>query len=342
MKKKAIPPFTLTAGQSGRLICNFTLPEGTAAPALKGAVSVHGQRVNMELVAENELLIPVLPAGVYLAEVRASGQCVLYGHIEVLPSPLAAENDEALFRVDVDAVADVLTVNLTMLEGAPGPKGDQGEPGASAYALWLAAGNSGSEAEFVAQLNGEVTVYDEPLAAGAEDNYNAYGFGMVMQTAGTVVALETPCRSTAPAKPTDEPLLVKVWRKDSEGNKILLATSANYQTHAVGASLRWEFAGFTVAQGDVLLVTLHNADYAEGASFAAGWMGCFAVVPVTAAETGLLNAQGNWGSQGWVVKYRWVLKRRHAENATAHLNATEHAGLAELLTHKDELLALLV
>ena len=129
MKKKAIPPFTLTAGQSGRLLFNFTLPEGADTPALRGALMVHGERVDMENTQADMLTIPALPAGVYLTEVRAAGVCVLYGHVEVLPSPLFGEEGLATYRVDVDNTAEVLQVNITMLEGMPGPQGEQGPAG---------------------------------------------------------------------------------------------------------------------------------------------------------------------------------------------------------------------
>lgn len=126
MKKKAIPPFSLTAGQSGRLLFDFTLPEGAEKPALRGVLMVHGERVDMEGTQEDMLTIPALPAGVYLAEVRAAGVCVLYGHVEVLPSPLFGEEGLATYRVEVDNTTDVLQVNITMLEGKPGPKGESG------------------------------------------------------------------------------------------------------------------------------------------------------------------------------------------------------------------------
>ncbi len=123
-----MPPFTLTAGQSGRLLFEFTLPEGADMPALRGALMVHDERVDM--VAEGSALtIPALPAGVYLAEVRAAGVCVLYGHVEVLPSPLFCEEGLATYSVVVDNTADVLLVNISLMEGAQGPQGPAGAPG---------------------------------------------------------------------------------------------------------------------------------------------------------------------------------------------------------------------
>lgn len=54
--------------------------------------------------------------------------------------------------------------------GVPGPKG-QGADGASAYDTWLAAGNSGTEAEFLATMKGAdgadgASAYETWLAAG--------------------------------------------------------------------------------------------------------------------------------------------------------------------------------
>ncbi len=160
MKKKAIPPFSLTAGQTGRLLFNFTLPEGTAKPALRGALMVHGQKVDMLTGDDDTLTIPPLPAGIYLTEVRAAGICILYGHVEVLPSPLFEDSGVAAYKVDVDSSTDLLRVNLSMVEGIPGMQGAQGEQGekgdtgASAYQLAAQYGYAGTEAEWIAELQG--------------------------------------------------------------------------------------------------------------------------------------------------------------------------------------------
>ena len=129
-------------------------------PELVGALMVHGQRVDMVRESEDRLLIPVCPPGVYLAEVRAAGVCVLYGHVEVLPSPLYEQDGVVCYTIDVDAKTDVLAVSLSMVEGIPGPRGEQGIQGerglqgASAYDLAVAAGYEGSEAKWVAELQG--------------------------------------------------------------------------------------------------------------------------------------------------------------------------------------------
>lgn len=189
MKKKAIPPFTLTAGQSGRLLFNFTLPEGADTPALRGALMVQGQRVDMENTQADMLTIPALPAGVYLTEVRAAGVCVLYGHVEVLPSPLFEDSGMAAYRVDVDNTTDVLQVSLSMVEGIPGMQGAQGEQGekgdtgASAYQLAAQYGYTGTEAEWIAELQGA-----QAAATAAKDS---------AATATTAAATATEARTAA-------------------------------------------------------------------------------------------------------------------------------------------------
>ena len=177
MKKKSIPPFMLTEGQRGRILFEFTLGDGAEVPELCGALMVHGQRVDMEAEDEGTLVIPVLPAGVYLAEVRAGGVCVLYGHVEVLPSPLRQTDGDAVFRMTVDCTQDVLRVSLELAagipgrRGEPGPQGAQGTPGApglSAYELACLHGFAGSEAEWVAAFEGAQAAVSEARAR-AED-----------------------------------------------------------------------------------------------------------------------------------------------------------------------------
>jgi len=46
------------------------------------------------------------------------------------------------------------TIRLRELQN-PGPKGDTGEKGESTYQIWLDAGNTGTEDDFIASLKGE-------------------------------------------------------------------------------------------------------------------------------------------------------------------------------------------
>jgi hypothetical protein len=66
-------------------------------------------------------------------------------------------------------LADKLSVAYTGIAGAAGPTGatgDMGITGASAYDIWLQAGNTGSEASFTAGLQGPTGATGEAGAAG--------------------------------------------------------------------------------------------------------------------------------------------------------------------------------
>ena len=235
--------------------------------------------------------------------------------------------------------------SLASLKGERGSKGEAGETGergASAYELWQEEGNTGDEKAFFAALGTSAlaTMYQSPPGV-ATDNANVYGFGMVMKHGGTVLALSTQCRSGGSAAPANTDILAKVWKKDSNGNKSLLATSTNYQQHNVGQTLRWVFEPFEVASGDMLLVTFHTNDYADGTQYAAGHQCCFAVTSTSEPESGCIGGDGQWQYTNLIPLYTWEIQVRHAADFISHLTADEHAGLAQLLARKDELLALL-
>ena len=237
---------------------------------------------------------------------------------------------------------------LASLKGERGSKGEKGEPGtqgvsgASAYELWLNEGNTGDESAFFADLGTSalVTLYESPTGTPT-DNANVYGFGMVMKNRGKILSLTTICRTGGNATPENTGILAKVWKKDGGGNKALLATSLNYQQHGVGAALRWDFEPFDVESGDMLLVTFHTNDYADGTQYAAGHQCCFAVTNTTEAETGCIGGNGQWQYTNIVPIYTWAIQVRHSYDSISHLSVEEHAGLAQLLAKKDQLLALL-
>lgn len=237
---------------------------------------------------------------------------------------------------------------LASLKGERGSKGEKGEPGiqgesgASAYDVWLTEGNTGDKTAFFADLGSSAlaTLYESPSGV-ATDNANIYGFGMVMKNRGQVRALSTQCRTGGNAAPANTDILAKVWKKDSSGNKTLLATSTNYQQHSVGETLRWKFDPFEVEAGDMLLVTFHTNDYADGTQYAAGHQCCFAVTSTSEPETGCIGSDGQWQYTNLIPLYTWELQVRHAYDTISHLTPDEHAGLAQLLARKDALLALL-
>lgn len=266
------------------------------------------------------------------------------------------KNDAGGLAVDVSGLSayDIAKANgfigteaawLASLKGDRGAKGEQGEPGetgASAYELWLDEGNAGDKKDFLADLGTSAlaTMYQSPPGI-ATDNANVYGFGMVMKYRGQVLSLSTQCRSGGSAAPANTDILAKVWKKDSVGNKVLLATSTNYQQHIVGEAPRWEFEPFDVAPGDMLLVTFHTSDYAEGTQYAAGHQCCFAVTSTSEAETGCIGGNGQWQYTNLIPIHTWEIQVRHAYDLVSHLTADEHAGLLQLLANKDALLALI-
>ena len=263
------------------------------------------------------------------------------------------KNDAGGMAVDVSGLSayEIAVANgfvgteaawLASLKGERGSKGEQGESGASAYELWLEEGNTGEKIDFFADLGTSAltTQYESPSGT-ATDNANVYGFGMVMKNRGRILALSTQCRASGSPAPANTDILVKVWIKDSSGNKELLATSTNYQQHSVGESLRWEFAPFEVETGDMLLVTFHTSDYADGTQYAVGHQCCFAVTGTSEAESGCLGSNGQWQYTNMIPVHTWELQVRHAYDTISHLSADEHAGLLQLLANKDALLALL-
>lgn len=155
-------PFSLRHGQTGQL--NFNITAEGDAPAVTGGVLVNGRNVPMVVGTDSVLLIPVLPPGVYLMEVRCGGATVLYSELEVLPSPLGQADGVVQWDVDADLTQGVATVNVVLKEGPQGrqgiqgpqgekgdtgEKGEKGDTGASAYEQALADGYTGTEADFL-------------------------------------------------------------------------------------------------------------------------------------------------------------------------------------------------
>lgn len=116
---------TLRAGQTGRLTFSIT-PEGDYA--LAGAVRAEGK--DATLTANGvDLFIPALPPGLHLLEVRANGRTVMYGGLEVLPSPMEDASGEVAWAVHADLAETIASISITLTEGPQGPQGEKGEQG---------------------------------------------------------------------------------------------------------------------------------------------------------------------------------------------------------------------
>ena len=237
---------------------------------------------------------------------------------------------------------------LASLKGERGSKGEQGVQGASAYELAQVNGFQGTEAEWLDSLAQDALEEEFELVTapgGEESNYDAYGFGLIMNHSGQMVSLEVECRQGASTSGT-EPVWCKVWH-----NGELLALSLNSQVHQAHAALKWEFNPFTVAAGQEYKFIFHKEGSKDSTSFSTDYKGCFRVFRKSAADgVGMIGDSGGYATSGateWQPKHKLAFRNAiytpfaHGVDPAAHLSASERAGLAQLLARKDELLALL-
>lgn len=119
--------FSLRYGQTGRMEFRIVTENG-AAPELRGALMVDGRAVRLVPSGAAALLVPVVPPGVYLMEVRCGGATVLYSELEVKPSPLPLGDEAGVVQwtVDADLTQPMAVVEVHLHEG---PQGEQGERG---------------------------------------------------------------------------------------------------------------------------------------------------------------------------------------------------------------------
>ena len=237
---------------------------------------------------------------------------------------------------------------LASLKGERGSKGEQGVQGASAFELAQANGFQGTEAEWLDSLAQEALEEDFELVSAPsseESNYDAYGFGLIMNHSGQMVSLEVECRQGSSTSGT-EPVWCKVWH-----NGELLALSLNSQVHQAHATLKWEFNPFTVAAGQEYKFIFHKEGSKDSTSFSTDYKGCFRVFRKSDADgVGMIGDGGGYAASGakeWQPKHKISFRNAvytpfaHGVDPSAHLSASERAGLAQLLARKDALLALL-
>ena len=233
--------------------------------------------------------------------------------------------------------------------GIQGEQGVQGEPGASAYEVAVNNGYEGTEEEWLSTLGIDVLYEKSYLVpdSGDEDNYDAFGFGVIMKGSGLMRSLSVPCRnSSSSAQVGTEPVWCKVW-KDGQ----LIALSLNSQVHGVGKMLTWDFEPFDVEAGAEYKFLFNKEGTKDSLSFSTDFSGCFHVVRKSTADgVGMLGSSGNYGMNAateWQPVYKMTLliprytPAAHSTDITLHLTPEEHAGLAQLLARKDELLALI-
>lgn len=122
--------FSLRYGQTGRMEFRIVTETGTA-PELRGALMVDGRAVRLVPSGAAALLVPVVPPGVYLMEVRCGGATVLYSELEVKPSPLPLGDEAGVVQwtVNADLTQPLAVVEVHLHEGPQGERGAQGERG---------------------------------------------------------------------------------------------------------------------------------------------------------------------------------------------------------------------
>lgn len=274
---------TLRAGQTGRLRVTVTAPTG-ADTTLAGAVCVSGVHRPMQ-VSGSDLLIGTMPPGMWLYEVRCGGVTVIYGHIEVAPSPLADASGEVGWQIDADLAADVASVTVTLAEGLPGRNGAPGRDGRDgvdgrdgtdgatpvigASGTWVIGGvdTGRPSVEVIDPVLG--TCYEQAANWDAVIHWAEIDGSLV--SPGQVAMIEIPCRSNGSSPLTDAPVWMTIYEADGSGGWTHLATSDNAVIQRVGTMSRWRYTGVPLTGGrDIRLCPVISPDARWDATLALG------------------------------------------------------------------------
>lgn len=311
---------TLRAGQTGRLRVTVTEPLG-ADTSLAGAVCVSGVHRPMQL-AGDDLLIGAMPPGMWLYEVRCGGATVLYGHIEVAPSPLADATGEVGWQIDADLTADVAAVTVTLAEGLPGRDGAPGRDGRDGVdgatpeigeaGTWVISGVDTGRPSVVTIDHAEHTAALTP-AAGLADNYEAQGWQMTVAESGVVTDIAVEARDNREIiRPG--PRWIKLWILDA-GVRYHLATSSEARTQAIGQTAVWPIPDVRVEAGQTLVITVH--DTPDGTGYGdCSQLSCRAIAN-TAADGGIITGADGLGLvTGWLPRY--TVRMRVTDGVSTH------------------------
>lgn len=139
------------AGCLSRITCDITAPENVDT-TLTAFLVYEGESRPATLESADVIIFPAVPYGHYAYEIRCGGKPVAFGHLLVRPSAFPHTDGVVDYSLAVDlSTAEAAHVELTL---TPGPRGPKGEPGASAYDIAALNGYQGSEAEWIAELQG--------------------------------------------------------------------------------------------------------------------------------------------------------------------------------------------
>ncbi len=360
-------PFSLRHGQTGQLKFDFVTSSGVV-PVATGGILVNGRNVPMVVGTDSVLYIPVLPPGVYLMEVRCGGATVLYSELEVLPSPLGMVEGTVMWSVDADLTQPLPVQKVTLHEGPqgePGPQGEKGEQGAPGpqgeKGEQGAPGEKGEKGDKGEQGEpGESFTYEDltaeqkaELVAPAMEVLHGQEFATLEampENTGECDAWSIPAEAVphgvrltavvvpAVANTCATPVYLAFFAKSSSSS-LSLGVSDAPATWQSGEDVRWGFSsGVEVPEGYRVELFLATAPDVVTATDAPA-PGVRIKMHDAMAGEGKVRYQGGWYSSR--LPYVRFVKGGHIGDTTAHLTATERAGLAELLARKDELLALL-
>lgn len=189
------------------------------------------------------------------------------------------------------------------------------------------------------------------------NNYNAFGFSLPVEHSGRLKHISLRARNTGAINNTS--LWLKIWTMVN-GTFRFRGISENSDIQTLNTFSRWNFPGITVSVGEILAFTFHREKDKSGTewgSFTTGYMrvktgeernaGCFqntnnppSVFPCFPECTLGLDTVTGIQAAGRPLSFADELAS-HAANTSLHLFLNEHDSLAELLSRKDDLLALL-
>lgn len=152
---------------------------------------------------------------------------------------------------------------------------------------------------------GVQTIYDttstQTPPEGDLNNYNAYGWVMVVTQSGRLDAITIQPRSGGVIKDTF-PVYLKIWTQ--EDNKWqLVGTSANSVTQVMGGPFVWQFYGIQLEAGQKLRIDAHKSK--QDLVFDA----CLSVRVVANVQddTGIIDSRGVVTDTRWVPQYTLTL-----------------------------------
>lgn len=231
---------------------------------------------------------------------------------------------------------------LASLKGEPGEQGEKGDSGEV------------SNIEEVAQAT--VAILAQPVSntrtlytcTGTDNaNFNWAQIDSEHLRAGEVAAVEMPCRLTAIDGLTATPLYMSIWQRNlaTDTDLTWLATSTNAVSQVVGSTGRWLFDGLTLNGQDIRICFVSDPATQWDASKSMGGR----VIACSDGTTNGCRIHTQSGNTNHLVELHIDFVEEsyiftpglHLRDTTLHLTADEHAGLAQLLARKDELLALL-